>query len=214
MLRHLISVIPGFRNDPVRIRQTLLALDRQARLGPAGENARTYKKIGDLCVNMGEQKRALSYYGRAIDAYLLSSDFDAAERLCRMVIAAVPQVVRTRGTLAFLTLRNGYSSAFETELKGYVSAAKRAGEGELAATRLRLMAAVTHEDDMVRLLIDQQLERLGERSNGLGELVGGFGADGRRFVALPGNQRDRWAFVLRLAITGPAKEMEHRDNAA
>ncbi len=202
MLRHLLLTIPGLRS-PKRLRREIMRLEDRACTKPAERRPEMLRRIAELCVAAGERGRALRHFGAAIDMYLIAGDYEEAARFCRRVVQVAPDVVRARCTLAFLSLRDGFSATFEDELRDYVTAAKSAGQEQYAVTRLRMMASVTHEDDVVRRLIDRELARLGDVPGSYSGMNDGCGPDGHRLIPLRGNQRERWALMLRLTITGP-----------
>src|SRR4051812_22569916 len=84
-------------------------LERQAQAahGPGGA-ATYYNRAGDLLVDAGRVSNALEFYGEAIDTHVKADRFEPAAALCRKVIRLVPAVVRTRCTLTWLALGDGF----------------------------------------------------------------------------------------------------------
>ncbi len=209
MLQDFFTALPIFGSNPARLQRTIVKLEQQARAHSTYADAGLFKRLGDLCLTTGENKRALDYYGRAIDVYLITHEYARAEALCRKVISAVPSVLRARCTLAFLSMRDGVSPTFERDLRDYVRATLRAGQQELAIVRLRMMRSVT-DDEAVQEILDRQLAVLGETNTVYDSMDPQFTSDRRRTVPLQGNQRERWALMLRIAITGPAEQPTQR----
>ena len=196
--------IMGRARDP---EEKIAALHQQAAaVAPAKRGAR-WVEIARLCLRHAQTHRALGYYGRAIDDFLLTGLYEEGAQLCHEVIRAFPSVVRARCTLAFLSMRGGYSSAFVRDLSDYLRAARQAGETQLALTRLRMMAGVT-SDGAVRRFLDRQILALGESigQEQLGATM--YSREGRPLLPIPGDQEERWAFVLRLSIAGPTSDRE------
>ena len=94
----------------------LQELERQVTAASPGYETQFLNRAGNLCVEAHQPARALGYYGRAIDAYLESGRFGAAEVLCRKVLQIAPQAVRARCTLAWLTLGKGFHGETRAEI--------------------------------------------------------------------------------------------------
>lgn len=208
MLRRLL---PGHRQNTLapelhlpHLAQQIEALEIQAWSSSWDQKGHVYSRLADLCVSAQQQDRALIYYGLGIDAHLKTSRFGAAAALCRKVIELAPGVVRARCTLAFLALCKGKVEDFDSRISEYVCAARRAGQGELAATRLRLMANATDSYE-VRLLLGYYLKQLGD-AGAAREIFEAVFRE-RRGLSAPQaqDQQARWARLLRVAITGPVE---------
>jgi tetratricopeptide (TPR) repeat protein len=193
-----------------RVEQELAALEAQL-LGAASDyRATLLARAADLCIAAGDDERARTYFGRAIDAYLEFGYYDVAAALCQRVIELYPTVVRTRCTLAFLALGRDlphlpFRDVLEDarrEIGHYVAAAWHASLERLAAERLRLMADVTDRHD-IREVIGEYLLELGD-SAGADGVFGSVNAE-RNQVQVPAtvDQRERWARALRVSIVSP-----------
>jgi Flp pilus assembly protein TadD len=165
----------------------------QSAHGPGGA-AIYYNKAGDLLVDAGRVTQALGYYGEAIDTHVKADRFEPAAALCRKVIRLVPGVIRTRCTLTWLALGDGYDGIAEEQMTKYVSAATYAHRDELALTQLRRMTEVA-QGDSLRMHLAELLLMLGD-SAGADHLYGSVfrernqldprrvvPSDERRFVA-------------------------------
>jgi tetratricopeptide (TPR) repeat protein len=184
--------------------QQIEELEIQAWSSPWDRKGRIYSQLGDLCVSAHHRDRALIYYGLGIDAHLKTGRFSAAAALCRQVIELAPEVVRARCTLAFLALCRGQIEEFDNRIAEYVRAAQQAGQCELAATRLRLMATATDSYE-VRLLLGCYLKELGD-PGAASEVFDAVFRE-RKGLSAPQtqDQQARWARLLRVAITGPVE---------
>ena len=95
-------------NDPrSQLERELQLLEDQVKRASPGYETQFLNRAGKLCVDAGEPARALGYYGRAIDVYLESGRFNAAEVLCKTVLQIAPDAVRARCTLAWLSIGKG-----------------------------------------------------------------------------------------------------------
>jgi tetratricopeptide (TPR) repeat protein len=182
-------------HEPDRESQ-LRALEQQAEVALPGFDAQFFNKAGDLCADDHDRPRALAYYGRAIDAYLLAGRYNAAGAVCRKLLRVSPGSVRARATLAWLSIGKGMLSDAQLEVDEYVEAARAAGRAELARKHLRMMADSTHSLDL-RSLLAAHLRRLGdgEAADRIMEEPPGGGP--------PEDPSALWARVLRAALMGP-----------
>jgi tetratricopeptide (TPR) repeat protein len=181
-------------------RGQLEALDREAAAAPPQRRAQLYNRLGDAYARSGERPAALRAYGRAIDGYLEYGFYDAAAALCRKVIDFDPRVIRTRCTLAFLSLGKELVSDAQQEIAGYVEAARKAGQEEFAVKRLHLMAEATDSLE-TRTLLGEYLMELGD-AQGADRVLGAVHAQRNELIGPPmEEQRERWARLLRVAVT-------------
>ncbi|MEX2570680.1 MAG: hypothetical protein WD737_05195 [Gemmatimonadota bacterium] len=192
------------RGAPGRLDRELSELESQASEASSGYETQFLNRAGNLCVEAGQPARALGYYGRAIDAYLESGRFGAAEVLCRKVLEIAPQAVRARCTLAWLALGKGFRAGTRSEIGEYVRAAERAGQQELAAKQLLMMAEATVEVDL-REEIARHLLHL-EESEKADRVFGRVFEErnGIRPAPVP-DEGKLWTKLLRAALMGPVE---------
>ncbi len=123
------------------VNDDLLRIERQLeKIGHGYKAARLLNRAGDLYLVRGERQNALRRYGDAIDAYLQSGEYDNAMAVCRKIIRVVPEVIRTRRTLAWLCLGKGFLEIAEEHIDAYAKASIDAGLEPLAVQQLQLMA--------------------------------------------------------------------------
>ncbi len=116
------------------------------------QQARLLNRAGDLYLVKGDRKEALTHYGEAIDAYLQAGEYDNAMAVCRKIIRVVPEVIRTRRTLAWLCLGKGFLEIAREHIEAYVDASKDAGLESLAVQQLQLMGQYVEEGDFREFL--------------------------------------------------------------
>lgn len=211
MLQRVLSVFRPSRweSHGAALGRQIVTLERRIPSVSGSSLAELFEELGDLCLDAGQQKRALEYFGRGIDAHLDVDHPGAAAVLCRKVIALVPSVVRTRCTLAFLSLEQGRVADAEREIADYLQSARAAGMAELAAVQLRLMANVT-DDHEIRRVLARHLAELGD-IHGSNEIFSAVYAERNGLQRpLPQDQRARWLRVLRVTITGPLQQPNER----
>lgn len=132
-----------------------------ARLGRGPDASRLLNRAGDLYLAKGDRQRALRRYGDAIDAFLQSGEYDSAMAVCRKIIRVVPEVIRTRRTLAWLCLGKGFFEIAREHIDGYVTASVEAALEPLALQQLMLMAQFVDRDDFRDFLADK-ISQLGD----------------------------------------------------
>ena len=142
-------------DDLDRIEQEL------ARIGHGPDASRLLNRAGDLYLVKGDRQSALKRYGDAIDAFLQSGEYDNAMAVCRKIIRVVPEVIRTRRTLAWLCLGKGFLEIAREHIDAYVSASVEAGLEPLALQQLSLMAQFVERDDFRDFLADK-ISQLGD----------------------------------------------------
>jgi tetratricopeptide (TPR) repeat protein len=187
--------LPWFRrpkagSDSGDLQQQLANIERDARSARDEGLARLMNQAGDLCAQAGLPTGAMSYYGRAIDAYLATGFSAQAAAMCNKLIRYSPTVVRAHCTLAFLALADDQVGDASKEIAAYVAAARRTSTEKLAAPRLRMMARITELEEIKRQ-IAAHLEELGD---GLGarRILSALGEDPEAAPPVPLEQDDFW----------------------
>lgn len=130
------------------------------KIGHGYKAARLLNRAGDLYLVRGERQSALRRYGDAIDAYLQSGEYDNAMAVCRKIIRVVPEVIRTRRTLAWLCLGKGFLEIAQEHIDTYAKASIEAGLEPLAVQQLQLMAQYVDRPEF-RDFLAQKLTELG-----------------------------------------------------
>ena len=194
-----------------KLEKELETRENQAAKASPGYETQFLNRAGNLCVEAGQAPRALAYYGRAIDAYLESGRFSAAEVLCRKLLQISPRAVRARCTLAWLALGKGFKENTRQEIKQYVDAAERAGQQRFAAKQLLMMAEASVNVDLRQEIADHLLRlEAAEEADHVYSLV--F----REQNGIDTGTTDEsklWGRLLRAALMGP-KELQQTRGAA
>ena len=185
-----------------RLDRELQALEEQTRTASSGYETQFLNRAGNLCVEARMPQRALGYFGRAIDAYLESGRFSAAEVLCRKVLRIAPEAVRARCTLAWLAIGKGIRTETEEELSDYVQAAQRAGKEGLAARQLVMMAEAAPRIEL-RERLAEHLLTLGADEDADRVLGSVFAERNGLRPPPPPDAGKLWAKLLRAALMGP-----------
>lgn len=115
-------------------------LETEAEGARPGGKGSPLNRAGDMALSAGEPSRAMSLYGRAIDAYLEDHHLDAARGVANKIVRVHPDAVRTLCTLTWLDLAARHQTTALLHLRDYVEAARTSGHGELAADEIYRMA--------------------------------------------------------------------------
>lgn len=185
-----------------KLERELASLEEQTRTASSGYETQFLNRAGNLCVEAGMPQRALSYFGRAIDAYLESGRFSAAEVLCRKMLRIAPEAVRARCTLAWLAIGKGIRAETEEEISDYVRAAQRAGKEGLAARQLVMMAEAATRVELRERLAEHLLE-IGAEADANRVLGVVFAERNGLRAPSPQDEGKLWAKLLRAALMGP-----------
>ncbi|MEE9246236.1 MAG: hypothetical protein V3U63_08545, partial [Gemmatimonadota bacterium] len=147
--------------------EDLERIEAELAKAPGRHAARLQNRAGDLYLVKGERTTALRHYGDAIDAYLQSGEYDNAMAVCRKIIRVVPEVIRTRRTLAWLCLGKGFFEIAREHVDAYVDASRDAGLESLAVQQLHLMAQYVDRADF-REFLAQKLDGLDDTEGATG----------------------------------------------
>jgi tetratricopeptide (TPR) repeat protein len=195
------------------LREELAALERRASAAAQGYETQFLIRAGDLCSEAGEGERAMGYYGRAIDAYLESGRFNAAEAVCQKLLRISPRAVRARCTLAWLHIGSGNLQDAIGAVEAYVAASAPGEQEELAARQLVMMAEATSNLEL--------REQLGGHLLDLGELKGADAVFGGVFQVRNGlaeppatDEHILWERMLRASLMGPEQLRADEEFAA
>lgn len=149
-------------SSPALSSDDLRRIDRAlAKAGSGRDAARLLNRAGDLCLAQGERQDALKRYGDAIDAYLQAGEYDNAMAVCRKIIRVVPEVIRTRRTLAWLCLGKGFLDIAREHIEAYTAASLEAGLAPLAVQHIQLMAQYVDRGEF-REFLAERLAELGD----------------------------------------------------
>lgn len=189
------------------IERQLKALEMQAEDAVPGFGAQFLNRAGDVCLEARLHRRALSYYGRAIDSYLHAGRYDAAAAVCRKLLRVSPRSVRARCTLAWLAIGKGMLGDAQKEIAEYVDAAERSARQEMAVSQLRMMAEATYHGGLLDVLAEQ-LDRLGDAVGA--QKVRGAAVHLRELPNLhtAADEEALWEKVLSAALKGPRELLE------
>lgn len=155
----LLSRLFGSKDDASRrsegrLTQRLEKLEAEAKNAAPGYVGTSYNRAGDVALRSGDQERAVSFYGRAIDAFLEDGQREAARGVANKIIRVRPTAVRTLCTLTWLDLAAKHSATALLHLRDYVQAAKDVDEGPRASRQIHQMAKLVPDSEFLAAAAD------------------------------------------------------------
>jgi len=144
----------GSSKGPQDVEAQLTRLESEAEEGRAGYVGTAYNKAGDLALKSGQSDRAVTYYGRAIDAFLEDAQREAARGVANKIIRVRPAAVRTLCTLTWLDLAAQHQATALLHLRDYVESAKKAAQQTRAATQIYEMAKTVPDSEFIEAAAD------------------------------------------------------------
>jgi hypothetical protein len=163
-----------------------------------GEASIPLNQAGDLLLRAGDPMGALELYGQAVDSLVEADRFEAAIGLCNKIIRTVPHVVRTRCTLAWLSIGAGFTGELPVRVGEYVTAAEKTGRETIALHHVRQMSHMVDAHD-IRIVLGEYLLYLGD-DMAANQLFGEVYRERNTGVQRSIEQEDRWRGVRQAAL--------------
>lgn len=137
-----------------RLEEELAEFESAYQQAGRGFQGSPLNRAGDVCVQRGEHRKALEYYGRAIDTFLEDGQRDAARGVANKIIRMHPVAVRTLCTLTWLDLAASHMGTAREHLREYWEAAKREGRAGLARNEIVEMARLVPHAEFLSAAAD------------------------------------------------------------
>jgi tetratricopeptide (TPR) repeat protein len=134
--------------------QRLERLEAEAESAAPAYVGSVYNRAGDLALRADDLERAVSYYGRAVDAFLEDGQREAARGVANKIFRVRPGSVRTLCTLTWLDLASRHTATALLHLRDYVAAAKDVDEYALAANQIFAMARIVPDTEFLEAAAD------------------------------------------------------------
>ena len=185
------------------LQRRLQEIDRAAGTSSDSACGRLFNRAGDLCFAARYRQRGLSYYGRAVDAYLKAGYTGPAAAMCRKILRSSPEAVRAHCTLACLAAHGRHFVEVESEVRSFVEASRRTRTERLTIPRLRLLADAVKDPEIKRWLA-AQLHELGDELGGR-RVLASIDVPGEEEVPIgrAGNRSEEWEKLIRAAAADP-----------
>lgn len=175
----LSRIFGNSEQAPQDIDAELTRLEQEAKSARPGYVGTVFNKAGDLALKARHGERAVSYYGRAIDAFLEDRQRELARGVANKIIRVRPSAIRTLCTLTWLDLAARHQAMALMHLRDYAKAANEGGVGTRAATQVYGMARISADSEFVEAAADT-LDMFGfpKRAHEVREWTGGQGSPG------------------------------------
>jgi tetratricopeptide (TPR) repeat protein len=134
--------------------QRLERLEKEAENAAPAYVGTSFNRAGDLALKEGDSDRAMTYYGRAIDAFLEDEQPEAARGVANKIIRLRPHAVRTLCTLMWLDLAARHTATALLHLRDYAASAKKANQNALAGSQIYDMALLVADAEVLGAIAD------------------------------------------------------------
>lgn len=130
------------------------ALELEAKRAGRAFQGTPLNKAGDLCLRAGDKRRALGFYGRAIDALLEDGQREAARGVANKIIRLHPGAIKPLCTLTWLDLAARHMATALLHLRDYVEAARKGGQEDMTGEQIHSMARVAPQGEFLAAAAD------------------------------------------------------------
>ena len=153
-LNRLFGAKDESAKSEAKLLQRLERMEAEAANAAAAYVGSTYNRAGDLALRASDLMRAVSYYGRAIDAFLEDGQREAARGVANKIIRVRPGSVRTLCTLTWLDLASRHTATALLHLRDYVAAVRGVDDRALAANQIFAMARLVADHEFLAAAAD------------------------------------------------------------
>jgi hypothetical protein len=182
----------------------LRALEEEARHARPGYVGSSFNRAGDLALRSGQEGRAMTYYGQAIDAFLDDAQREAARGVANKILRIRPGTIRTLATLTWLDLAARHPAMALLHLRDYAAAAAAAEEHARAATQIHRMARMSGDAEFLAAAADA-LDAL-NFGNRAGEVRGWVSSGGPDQIEDP-DELERACLAAAVRSNDPSTEL-------
>ncbi|HEX6250769.1 MAG TPA: tetratricopeptide repeat protein [Gemmatimonadaceae bacterium] len=169
-----------------------------------------FNRLGDLYLRVGDVERASVLHERAVDMYAELGFFNNAIALCNKILRQAPGRVSVYYKLGKISAKKGFISDAKQNFLEYSARMQKAGKIDEAFRALKEFADLCPDQDDVRLMLAEQLNRAGRSTDAVEQLQilhEQFESEGRDAEAAATVERMRAIdpHVEPRRATGPAK---------
>jgi tetratricopeptide (TPR) repeat protein len=129
-----------------------------------------FNRVGDLALRQGRVAEAVSHYERAVDLYADGGFFNNAIALCNKILRNAPGRTSIYYKLGKISARKGFTSDAKLNFLEFADRMQKAGQTEEAFSALEEFANLCPDQDDVRLMLAEQLTRLGRKREAIAQL--------------------------------------------
>ena len=158
-----------------------------------------FNRVGDLMLRQGNVADAVDYYERAVVRYVDGGFYNNAIALCNKILRHSPGRASVYYTLGKISAHKGFTTDAKQNFLEYADRMQKAGNLDEAFRSLKEFADLCPGQDDIRLMLADQLSKLGRKEEALEQLQMLW----TRFQA-EGKDDDARAIVARMKAIDPA----------
>jgi len=160
-----------------------------------------FNRVGDLMLRQGNVADAVDYYERAVVRYVDGGFYNNAIALCNKILRHSPGRASVYYTLGKISAHKGFTTDAKQNFLEYADRMQKAGNLDEAFRSLKEFADLCPGQDDIRLMLADQLSKLGRKEEALEQLQTLWA----RFQA-EGKDGEAQALVARMKAIDPAAE--------
>ena len=160
-----------------------------------------FNRVGDLMLRQGNVADAVDYYERAVVRYVDGGFYNNAIALCNKILRHSPGRASVYYTLGKISAHKGFTTDAKQNFLEYADRMQKAGNLDEAFRSLKEFADLCPGQDDIRLMLADQLSKLGRKEEALEQLQTLWA----RFQA-EGKNGEAQALVARMKAIDPAAE--------
>ena len=167
-----------------------------------------FNRVGDLMLRQGNVADAVDYYERAVVRYVDGGFYNNAIALCNKILRHSPGRASVYYTLGKISAHKGFTTDAKQNFLEYADRMQKAGNLDEAFRSLKEFADLCPGQDDIRLMLADQLSKLGRKEEALEQLQTLWA----RFQA-EGKQGEAQTIVARMKAIDPAAEPRATEGA-
>ena len=160
-----------------------------------------FNRVGDLMLRQGNVADAVDYYERAVVRYVDGGFYNNAIALCNKILRHSPGRASVYYTLGKISAHKGFTTDAKQNFLEYADRMQKAGNLDEAFRSLKEFADLCPGQDDIRLMLADQLSKLGRKEEALEQLQTLWA----RFHA-EGKDGEAQAIVARMKAIDPAAQ--------
>jgi tetratricopeptide (TPR) repeat protein len=160
-----------------------------------------FNRVGDLMLRQGNVADAVDYYERAVVRYVDGGFYNNAIALCNKILRHSPGRASVYYTLGKISAHKGFTTDAKQNFLEYADRMQKAGNLDEAFRSLKEFADLCPGQDDIRLMLAEQLSKLGRKEEALEQLQTLWA----RFHA-EGKDGEAQGIVARMKAIDPAAE--------
>ena len=129
-----------------------------------------YNRVGDLLIRQNNVGDAVTYYEKAVDHYAEAGLFNNAIALCNKILRSSPGRTEVYYKLGKISAQKGFNSDAKQNFLEYADRKQKAGAIDEAFRALKEFADLCPNEDGIRLMLANQLEKAGRQDEALEQL--------------------------------------------